>query len=384
MSASSPLPTQATLEPRLKEFEQLAVPCIEWVDTINSLARVIVDVDSARAQQLCKEALRLSGELKYVLGAARSLTLTSWLNLVQGRPDLSLTRAVHAQTLARTIDDAQQEGHALYVEAMVHDQVGNFEEAQQSRQKMISIARNLGDRSLEANCLTTMGMQHSRFGDHAKALSSYLAALRIYRELKDEREVMALNNAASALTRIGDLSLALDFAGRALENCNTDNVRVHTQILHTMGGVHAAQGEVDVALSYHQRAIDLNANASERGQVIDQEFEITVRLDVATLQRTQGLLAECIATLEHALTVAQAIDAKPLLVELHDQLSKVYRETDQVALALTQAEQREVTRTKLQKVEAEQSERVMKVMSMLRTVRDPLYQQQRLASMNRA
>jgi len=368
----------------LKEFEQLAVPCIEWVDTINSLARVIVDVDSARAQQLCKEALRLSGELKYVLGAARSLTLTSWLNLVQGRPDLSLTRAVHAQTLARTIDDAQQEGHALYVEAMVHDQVGNFEEAQQSRQKMISIARNLGDRSLEANCLTTMGMQHSRFGDHAKALSSYLAALRIYRELKDEREVMALNNAASALTRIGDLSLALDFAGRALENCNTDNVRVHTQILHTMGDVHAAQGEVDVALSYHQRAIDLNANASERGQVIDQEFEITVRLDVATLQRTQGLLAECIATLEHALTVAQAIDAKPLLVELHDQLSKVYRETDQVALALTQAEQREVTRTKLQKVEAEQSERVMKVMSMLRTVRDPLYQQQRLASMNRA
>ena len=383
MSAISHTTTLASLEQRLREFEQLAVPCIEWVDVLNSLARAIVDIDSTRAQRLCKDALKLSGELKYLLGAASSLTLTSWLNLVQGRPDLSLTRAVHAQTLARTMENAQQEGHALYVEAMVHDQVGNFEEAQQARQKMINIARNLGDRSLEANCLTTMGMQHSRRGDHSQALQTYQAALRIYRELNDERELVALNNAASALTHCGDVSLALDFASRALAQCSTENIRVQTQILHTLGGVYAAMGDVDLALSHHTRALELNAQAAERGQVTDQEFEVTVRLDVATLERAQGQPAMCIATLERALVVANTIDAKPLLVELHDQLSKAYRETDQVALALAHAEQRETTRAKLQKVEAEQSERVMKVMTMLRTARDPQYQEQRLASMNR-
>lgn len=382
MSASPHSPTLAALEQQLRQFEALAVPCIEWVDAMNDLARLIVDVDSARAQALCKAALQASGELKYLLGAARSLTLTSWMNLMQGRPDLSLTRALHAQTLARTIDNPQQEGHALYVEAMVHDQVGNFEEAQQARQKMIAIARHLADRSMEANCLTTIGMQYSRRGHHAKALLSYRAALEIYHALQDEREAMALNNAASALTHTGDLPLALKYVEDAFRLCRPENIRVKSQILHTMGGVYAAQSEADRALDHYRQATDLNVRASERGQVTDQEFEITVRLDIATLERLKGQSADCITTLKRALQIALTIDAKPLLAEVHDQLSKAYRSTDQVALALLHAEEREKTRAKLQKVEVEQSERVMKVMAMLRTVRDPQYQQQRMAALN--
>ena len=372
------LPTLSDLENRLSYLDQTGEFCCEWVDSLNQIARAVAETDPTRAQVLSKRASQIASQLGYRQGEARALTLWAWVNMVEGRVDLALTRALNAEAVARLAHDAQLEGHALYTLALIHDQVGNFAEAYRIRQKMIAVARELSDPVLEANCLLTMGMQHSRQHEHKKALGCYMQALNLYRKLNDESErmVLALNNVASALTNTGDVLLALQYANKAQAKCDPANVRVYSLILQTLGNVSAAMGQLDEALAYFTHALDRNAQAAQNGQVTDREFEATLQLDIAKMHRALNQHEYAFVALQNALEVAQAIDAKPLLVQAHDQLSHAYRATQQISLALAHAEQREAVRASLRKITTDQHEQVVRVMAILQASRKHIHQEQ--------
>ena len=363
------------LENRLSYLDEADQLCSELVDSLNHVARAVAETDPARAQSLSKRALQVATQLRYRQGEARALTLMAWVNMVEGRVDLALTRALNAEAVARLARDAQLEGHALYTIALIHDQVGNFAEAHRTRQKMIVVARELDDEILEANCLLTMGMQHSRNTEFKKAMGYYMQALTLYRKQNDdsERHALALNNVASALTDTGDVLLALQYAQKALNRCDRNNRRVHALIVHTFGYIYAAMGQFDEALTHYMRSSALNV---QDGQITDHEFEVTVQLDLAKMQRAMTQPKQAFMALQQALEIAQAIDAKPLLAQTHDQLSKAYRETGQVALALAHAEQREAIRALIHQTTSTQHEKVIRVMAILQASRKHVHTEQ--------
>ena len=368
----------SALESQLSYLDQLDEPCHEQVDVLNQLARSLADTDFARSQVLSKRALNLSGQLHYPQGEACALTLLAWLNLIEGRADLALTRALNAEAVARVARDVGLEGHALYMVAVIHDHVGNFNAALQTRYKMIVVAHEANDQSLEGNCLMAIAVQHSRRDEHKKALNYYMQALALYRKINDEseRHVLALNNVASALAETGDVLLALQYAKKALAKCNSQNARVHTLILHTFGNIHAAMGQLDESLAYYTHAITLNEQAAQAGYTTDREFEATVQLDMAKVQRAMSQHTLAFVALQRTLEIAQAIDAKPLLAKTHDQLSKAYHEVGNVALALVHAEQREAVRASFRQITLEQHEKVTRVMAILQASRKHVHTEQ--------
>ncbi|NJM42610.1 MAG: tetratricopeptide repeat protein [Anaerolineae bacterium] len=366
------------LEERLTRLDVPDQPSRDLVDALNDLARAVSATDPTRAQHLSKRALQLSSHLVYREGEARALTFLSWLSFLDGRTDLALTRALNAEAVARLAHEPKLEGHALYMVALIHDQVGNFAEAVKAHQKMVAIAREVSDELLEANSLMAMGLQHSRQGNHKKALDCFMRTVAIFRSINADNEfqVTALNNVASALIETGDVLRALDYAQNALAQCNPDNARSYIQILDTLGNVYAAMGQLDEALAHYTRAIQMNAEAIQNGQVTDPEFEANAQLDLAKVQRALNQREQVFAALQRALEVAQALDTKPLLVQIHDQLSKAYRETGQVALALAHAEQREIVRTSLQQITSERHEKVIRLMAILQASRQHIHQEQ--------
>ncbi len=366
------------LEERVNRLDLPDQPSREFVDALNDLARAVSATDPARAQSLSKRALKASSQLIYRQGEARALTFLSWLNFVDGQADLALTRALNAEAVARMAHEPTLEGHALYMVALVQDQAGNFAEALKAHQKMVAIARELDDGFLEANAFMAMGLQHSRHGEHKKALNCFMQTKALFRKIDadNDRQVMALNNIASALMETGDVLRALRYAQNALNQCDPQNVRGYTQILHTLGNVHAAMGQLDEALTHFTRAINLNTQAAQSGQIIDREFEVTVQLDLAKVQRASGQREPVFAALQRALEVAQTIDAKPLLVKVHDQLSKAYRESNQIALALAHAEQRESVRATLRQITTERQEKVIRLTAILQASRQHFHQEQ--------
>ena len=364
-------------EARVARLDVPNQPSRELVDAFNDLARAIAETDPARAEGLSKRALQASSQIVYRQGEARALTFLSWLSFLEGRADLALTRALNAEAVARMAHEPRLEGHALYMIALIHDQVGNFDEALKAHQKMIAIARELHDGLLEANSFIAMGLQHSRQGDHKKALNCFMQTLTIYQQtdVDNDRCAVALNNIAAELLETGDVLRALQYAQKALAQCNPDNVRTYIAILHTLGKVNAAMGQLSEALAHYTRAIDLNIQASQNDHTTDHEFEATVQLDIAKVQRALNQREQVFTALQRALEVTQAIDAKPLLVQVHDQLSKAYRDTGQIALALAHAEQRETVRASLRQINTDRHAKVIRVMAILQASRQHIHKE---------
>lgn len=372
-------PSIPDLEQRVAFYEQQAIPCYEWVDALNDLAHELADINPACAQNHSRQAMQVAVEVRYPSGEARALTMVAWLHLGEGRVDLALTRALNAEIVARMARQPHLEGHALYMLAMIHDRVGNFDEAMRARQKLVAIARELQDIALEANCLVTIGMQQTRRGAHKEALQTYSRALALYRRLQDEREVFALNNIATALLANGDLFLAEEYATKALNVCQPDNVRVYTQILHTLGNISSAMGEVDASRIEYEHILSVSARAAQTGYTTDREFEAQVRLDLAKAYAALQKNGNAFAVLQQALDIAEAHGFKPLLIDIHDQLSKLYQRENLLAMALTHAEQREATRSALTQTQSDQHEKTLRVMAILKASQEQIRKEQQAA-----
>jgi tetratricopeptide (TPR) repeat protein len=350
----------------------------DFVDALNEHARALASTNPACAQEICQRALRASSDLSYREGEARALTLLAWLNFVHGQLDLALTRALNAEAVARMAHDPRLEGHALYVVALIQDQAGNFAEAMKAHQKTIAIARELGDLSLEANGFLAMGLQHSHQGEHNKALDCFVRAFNFYRQIEadDDRQAMALNNIAFALTEMGDVLRALNYAQQALSKCPPDNLRTYSQILQTTGKVYVAMGQLDEALERFMEALEMASEATTSGQTTEREFEASLHHDIAHMHRVMNQHQPAFVALQHALEIAQAIDAKSLLIDIHDQFSKTYRATNQIALSLAHAEQRESVRASLRQVTTERQEKVTRLITILQASRTHIRQEQ--------
>jgi tetratricopeptide (TPR) repeat protein len=362
------------LEQRLLTLEQPNIPCTELVDVLNELAHALIDVDPQRAQTLVHRAQWLAAQLKYPQGEVRSLTLLSWLHLLAGHPDRALVRALHAEAIARRVKDDRLESRALYMSALVHDHVGHFEEAIKARHRMIGIARELNDAILEANCLMAMGAQHTKRHAPQQALDCYEAALKLYESRDPIQANAARNNIATALIDLGRADEGLLMAETALLSCDPKNLRHYTWILHSIGCARAAMQEHDLAVGQFATALFMIDQADRVGQAIDKAFQVTLLLDLAKAYAALSQTAMAFSSLERALQIGTAIDAKPILIEVHHLLCQLYQAQRSPGLALVHAEQREALKAISRHTQSDQFDRVIKVMAVVRAARDRIQQ----------
>lgn len=318
-----------------------AEPGAALIDALVELSKALIEVDLAQSTQLAEEALSLAEKLNDLHGQAKALVRLSWLNVTQGHPDQALSQAMHADWLAHRVGDRELQTGALYVIARLHQQVGNFSQAQSSWNRYLHLAQTQNNTALEADARNALGILYGEMGNHTLSLASYEITLKLYSEAQDPLAVPALNNIGYALCKLGQFRRAVGYVRQALERCPDTHKEWRISFLDTLGDTFLGLGQPVQALEYFNQALALGDVATDQYQLA-QLWVNCSRAEIARA-RLADVAAEAhsaaIQAAEKALGIAQAAGIRALQADALEQIYLVYKAMQAFGLAVQYHEQ---------------------------------------------
>ncbi|MEK7725344.1 MAG: CHAT domain-containing tetratricopeptide repeat protein [Acidobacteriota bacterium] len=209
-----------------------------------------------------------------------------------------------------------EEGIAIFREfdkqeeiAAVNQAIGvlyiNFGDARTSVKyylEALTVAVKSGDRAREATSLYTIATAYDRLGEFEKALESYQKAIKIDRELKNNREDRALNNLAVLMERLGDSEASLNLYTEAL-NLRRKNGDVGGQIttLSNLGTFYKNRGDFSKAREFYNEAL------KKAQQIKDRRSEGANISKIGALEISENKLVEAVTLFEQALVINRQV-----------------------------------------------------------------------------
>ncbi len=135
--------------------------------------------DSARALQICEQALAASRAAAYRRGEALADIELAKLQMAAGRPRLARAPLEQALTIATQLGQPYDEANARRALGMVHAALGETSGAQQEYAAALAIERRIGDRFGEVQTLVESARLDDRFQQPEQSLSSLDEALAV-------------------------------------------------------------------------------------------------------------------------------------------------------------------------------------------------------------
>ena len=275
-------------------------------------------------------------------------------------PTEALDLAEQALVLARELGDRGGEAAALNNRGIGRYYLAEYNQAQRDFQASLAISEDLDDPPAIANSLNNLGIVHWVWGEYDRTTELYLRSLEIRRQTGDESGLAAvlnnLGNVAYSSERFED---ALDYYAESLALYERlENRSMVASSLNNIGLVHLDSTSYDLAADHFARGLeiargidDLSQQAyslTHLGMVAERQENYRAALDyhrgalsarratddargVAVCEHNIGLsllgLGQVEAALEHlgsALAIADEIDHRSILRDVHESLSNAY------------------------------------------------------------
>ena len=297
-------PSPLRYEPRLQRAAMLQVRG----QTRAALAEAQALVEEMRRDAVIDKALL--GKALIRLGEAR---------ITAGSTDAAAKReAVEAITLARanTAPDAQQEGDAVHILAMMQRRDGEFATAEHSAREAIELYQRGGREARHAlrAAWFTLGSILSDQGRHADALGPMAQGVALTREIYAQDHVFvarALNSIATELHTVGRLRearSALEEAYSIYKRSGANEMRL-APILFNLATMSEDEGDAGAAVAQYQQALDLQQTAL--GESDEHVWLIKARLGDLRERLGQSALSEQLfASIEPQIARSAAADMK--------------------------------------------------------------------------
>lgn len=268
------------------------------------------------------EAVNSTAETK--LTARALVGLGSSYLAMETYPD-ALQRLLRALTLYRNCDDLNGQATALI-------QIGKLELALQKPdkslaylEKALEIAQKSGALELQAAALNHLCCAYQFKGKNQQAIQLGLKSAEIYQELGDRiGEAAAYNALGDVSIAIGDLNQALNFLQLTAEvTLQTGKRDAHAQALCKIGSVHFQSGHINLAITYLMQAMEI---AYQEG-------------------------------------------ALPVVMDVHKNLSAVYKSTEDYRSALEHFEQYFALQKKIFDIESDRRLKTIEIVNQVETAR---------------
>lgn len=268
------------------------------------------------------EALNSSAET--TLTARALVGLGSSYLAMETYPD-ALQHLLKALTLYRNSDDLDGQATALI-------QIGKLELALQKPdkslaylEKALEIAQKSGALQLQAAALNHLCSAYQLKGKNQQAIQLGLQSAEIYQGLGDRAgEAAAYNALGEVSIAIGDLNQALNFLQLTAEvTLQTGKRDVHAQALCKIGSVHFQSGHTNLAITYLMQAME----------------------------------------------IAYQTGALPVVMEVHKNLSAVYKATEDYRSALEHFEQYFALQKKIFDIESDRRLRTIEIVNQVETAK---------------
>lgn len=269
-------------------------------------------------------------------------TLTLLLSITPSLFPLTL-RFDPAVALAQTLQDRQVEEFRLYREGVEQFQQGRYREALQTFEQALAIAREMDDRDRQGRTLSYMGFVYFTLEDYPKALEFYQQALAAYKAIGENdkngdisydsvyknNEASLLNNIGSVYSNLGDYEVALQFHQQALEIARkTGNLGLKKKALNNVGQIYSSLGEYALALDFYQQALEM------RDRVVDNSDAGVNQYNIGLVYFKLGDYAKALDFFEQTLTLVRKLENKAGEINTLNVIGNVHSKRKEYELAL--------------------------------------------------
>jgi tetratricopeptide (TPR) repeat protein len=246
--------------------------------------------------------------------------------------------------IRREIGDKSGIATSLSNISMIHEFLGDYEQAMKCSEESLKIKREIGDKMGEAKCLSTIGLTHQHLGSFDRAIRYHKESLTLMKEMgSKDGEATLLHYVGTDYHRLGDQEKALEYLNRALRMAEElDFELIKPDILGALSYVWLKKDDFEKAHQFCERLMEVAASQGHtaelaNGRIMKAEILLceSEALNDGTHPLRAGthadrLRAEFLRTAEHevkeAQRVAEQLDALPLLAQTHEVLGRVYQE----------------------------------------------------------
>ncbi len=208
--------------------------------------------------------------------------------------------ATYRKALAKWqgLDERAGEAEALTSIAVLECYSSQLLPATADFEAALALWKELGSSQREAEVLSWLGPLYLDTQGTAKARDTFESAISQWRDLKERfNEAQTRTNLCGLKLRIGALTEALSCFQESLAFFHETGVPQEAEILNSIGGIYAGQGEPDDALASYQQALDLWHTLGDRDR------EATALNNIGALHRALGEWQEALRFYDRALAV---------------------------------------------------------------------------------
>ena len=149
---------------------------------------------------------------------------------------------------------------------LLHDHLGNLNEALECYERSLALRREISDRAGEGTTLNNISQIYDARGDYGKALEYLEKSLAIQREIGDRAgEGTTLNNLATTAYAGGDYGKALEYLEKSLAIRREIGDRAgEGRTLNNISQIYDARGDYDQALAYLEKSLAITREIGDR------------------------------------------------------------------------------------------------------------------------
>ncbi|MES2387255.1 MAG: tetratricopeptide repeat protein [Bacteroidota bacterium] len=237
-----------------------------YINKLNELAFGIRDNDPLKAQNLCREALRLSIEDGYLKGQDKAYLIIGIMFFKQSVYDSALFYYNKSLEIREKRNDLKGIANALHNIGLVHFSKGNNVTALDYFERSGAIRNKIKDQAGLWTTYQTLGNLHEQLNVPDKAMMYYNLALPIVKGLGDEEGTAGvLMSLGLAYASLENFPKALVYYIQALElSKKTGNKFSEATIRHNIGDLYKHTGPLATALNYFTESIKIKKSIGDR------------------------------------------------------------------------------------------------------------------------
>jgi DNA-binding SARP family transcriptional activator/Tfp pilus assembly protein PilF len=243
------------------------------------------------------EALSIAKEGADVSAVAVVLLRLASVCAYLNRHEEARNAAEDALRIYQDMGDPPGEAEALRELGFVHWHAGDYSAALRHSREALALHRRMGDITGEATALHNLAEIHRGLGSPLQATQWFEQALRLHWAAHNHGgEILSLFGWAHALRQAGDLQASKQKYEEAMKLSEQNGERaLHSRAMHALAIQHATQGELDTAIVFMRRAIEVD-RAIGYAHALGHDL-----VDLSNIHLFRGEVVEARVSLQEAL-----------------------------------------------------------------------------------
>jgi len=279
------------------------------VNLLNNTALQLNEVDDERMLELAKEAIELSGKLRFPKGEAEGLRITGIFHYNRSENLQALENFQNALEINQEF--GYQKGSSLSLNNIgrVNWRLGDYSMAQENFEQAYAIAEQLGDKEIISKCLSSFGVLNIQQGNYEEALEYLQKSLKGFEEFENKKAISAcLQNIGYIHMRQGNYPEAIEYFQKVISIMEDmgDKKGASGSYLNS-GIIYQNQGDFNKAIEYYLKAKNIYEEFGDRDGVS------MCLNNIGLIYESQGNYPKALEYIQNSLKIKEEMSDKRMI-----------------------------------------------------------------------